>query len=112
MAGETRLNEAEMVRTELARLRARCSVDPVVTSGVAAEAWMSPSGAVEDDEAEFVDAMADCLSVGVPLGPAVACWASGALVRDDDLDEDLDDEPDMGAFGEIYVSAGRRTLIR
>lgn len=84
--------EAEMVQAELARVRARFSVDPAVVSGVSVEAWTSPSGAVEDDEAEFVDALADCLSVGVPLGAAVASWASGALALDEAPDEDLYDE--------------------
>ena len=44
-----------------------------------AGAWTAPSGAVEEDEAEFVDAVADCLSVGLPLDVAAASWASGRL---------------------------------
>ena len=129
MAGEARLSgsrsrsrrggesgpeqtEAEMVQAELARVRARCSVDPAVVSGVLVEAWTSPSGAVEDDEAEFVDVLADCLSVGVPLGAAVASWVSGALAHDDAPDEDVSDEIESRAFGEIYVSAGRRIIVR
>ena len=110
--GRPEQTEAEMVRAELARVRARCSVDPAVVSGVLAEAWTSPTGAVEDDEAEFVDALADCLSVGVPLGAAVASWVSGALAHDDARDEDVYDEIESGASGEIYVSAGRRIIVR
>ncbi len=99
---EPRQTEAEMVQVELARVRARYSVDPAVVSGVPVEAWTSPSGSVEDDEAEFVDALADCLSVGVPLGAAVASWASGALALDDAPDEDLYDESESRGFGETF----------
>ncbi len=92
--------EAEMLQAELARVRARFSVDPAVVSGISVEAWASPSGSVEDDEAELVDVLADCVSVGVPLGAAVASWASGALALDDAPDEDLYDELESPAFGD------------
>ena len=56
-----------------------------------AGAWTAPSGAVEGDEAEFVDAMADCMSAGLPLGAAIMFWASGALARGGDDDPGNDD---------------------
>jgi hypothetical protein len=87
--------EAETLRAELARVRARFGLDPDaplgvpdVPLGVLARAWVSPSGAVEEDEAEFIDALADCVSVGLPLTAAVVSWATGGLAREDDRDED------------------------
>jgi hypothetical protein len=86
--------EVGTARTELARVRARFGLDPANPPLLSARAWTSPSGAVEEDEAEFVDALADCLSAGLSLGAAVETWASGALARGDDDDlEDDDDAP-------------------
>ena len=73
------------MRAQLARVRARFGVDPATP--IAPEPWASPSGTVEEDEAEFADALADCLSVGLPLDAAVASWASGELARDEEDDE-------------------------
>ena len=96
----------ETVRLELARVRARFGVDPTPPSHLFADAWRSPSGVVEEDEAEFVDALADCVSVGLPLGAAVACWASGELARGDDEVEDDDQESDDYA-GQGWTSTQR-----
>ena len=81
----------ETMRLELARVRARFGVDPTPPSHLFAAAWTSPSGGVEEDEAEFVDAVADCMSVGLSLGAAVAYWASGDLAAGYD-DEQADDD--------------------
>ena len=90
----------ETMRLELARVRARFSVDPTPPSHLFAAAWTSPSGVVEEDEAEFVDAVADCMSVGLSLGAAVAFWASGDLAGSDSDDEDDDDQAtDYGGQG-------------
>jgi hypothetical protein len=83
-------------RAELARVRARFGIDPAIPSRLLARAWTSPSGVVEADEAEFVDALVDCLSVGLPLNAAVASWTSGALARDD-VGAQEDDEGELGA---------------
>ena len=89
----------ETARLELARVRARFGLDPANSPRRAAEAWTSPSGAVEEDEAEFVDALADCLSAGLPLGAAVEFWASGALARGEDDDRDgNDDDAELSAL--------------
>src|SRR4051812_9469913 len=72
---EERDRPAATLRAQLARVRARFGVDPATP--IAPEPWASPSGMVEEDEAEFADALADCLSVGLPLDAAVASWASG-----------------------------------
>ena len=84
----------ETARVELARVRARFGVDPEIPAQLFAGAWTAPSGAVEEDEAEFVDAMADCMSAGLPLGAAIMFWASGALAAGDDRGEDDDQGPD------------------
>ena len=82
--------ETETLRAELARVRARFGLDPDVPSSVLAHAWTPPAGTVEEDEAEFVDAVADCVSVGLPLTAAVVSWASGVLARE--REDDGEDE--------------------
>jgi len=86
----------ETARVELARVRARFGVDPEIRPQLFAGAWTSPSGAIEEDEAEFVDAMADCMSAGLPLGAAIMFWASGALAGGGD-DDRGDDDREIGA---------------
>ena len=87
----------ETARVEFARVRARFGVDPDIPSQLFAGAWTSPSGAVEEDEAEFVDAMADCMSAGLPLGAAIRFWASGALAGGEDDDQGDDDDRALSA---------------
>jgi microcystin degradation protein MlrC len=80
-------------------VRARFAVDPGMPARLA-NAWTAPTGTVEEDESEFVDAVADCLSVGLPLDAAVASWRSGAMVVDsDDEDEEDTDVFDDAATG-------------
>jgi hypothetical protein len=107
-------SEAETVRVELARVRARFSVDPAIPSRLFAGAWRSPCGIVEEDEAEFVDALADCLSVGVPLDAAVASWVSGLLAQNDDPSEDDEGEVEisLSPLAEIHRAGARRTVVR
>ena len=92
--GEQQPTGVETARVELARVRSRFGVDPEIPSQLFAGAWTSPSGAVEEDEAEFVDAMADCMSAGLPLGAAIMFWASGALAGGGDRGEDDDQGSD------------------
>jgi len=89
----------ETMRLELARVRARFGVDPTPPSHLFEAAWTSPSGVVEEDEAEFVDALADCMSVGLSLGAAVAFWASGDLARADGDDQGVEDDGGYGGQG-------------
>ena len=86
--GELEPTGVETARVELARVRSRFGVDPEIPAQLFAGAWTAPSGATEEDEAEFVDAMADCMSAGLPLGAAIMFWASGALARGDDENDD------------------------
>jgi len=88
----------ETARVEFARVRARFGVDPEIPSQLFAGAWTAPSGATEEDEAEFVDAMADCMSAGLPLGAAIMFWASGALAGGEaDYQRNDDDDREIGA---------------
>jgi len=48
---------------------------------------------MEDDEAEFVDAVADCVSVGLSLDAALASWISGDLARGEEAEEQADVTP-------------------
>jgi hypothetical protein len=83
---------------EVAHVRARFGVDPSTPTRLA-DAWTAPMGAVEDVEAEFVDAVADCLSVGLPVEAAVASWRSGTLAAEDDKEDDEeDDDEDTSVF--------------
>jgi hypothetical protein len=86
-------NEAEpidteiTVRSELARVRARLGVDPAISPLDLSQAWASPTGTIDEDEAQFVDTLADCLSVGLPLDAAFTSWMSGDLAGDDETEE-------------------------
>lgn len=89
--GDSQPTDLELVRAEIDRIRARFGVDPALPRRMLAGAWSAPSGAIEEDEAELVDALADCLSVGLHLGDAVVSWSIGGLARSDDGEE----EPDL-----------------
>jgi hypothetical protein len=107
---------AGSVGEEVAHVRARFAVDPATPTRLA-DAWTAPTGATEEDESEFVDAMADCLSVGLPIDAAVASWRSGTLEVTSESEEDDDDE--TGVFGEdedtaVYDThrpSGRRRIV-
>ena len=49
------MNAAERMARELARVRAKFGMDPTDAREPLAEAWMSPTAAMEEDEAEFVE---------------------------------------------------------
>jgi hypothetical protein len=87
--------EAEGVRAELARLRARFGVDPALPSRSLSDPWQAPTGSLEEDEAEFADAMADCLSAGLPLDAALAFWISGSLAERAEADAQAQSDDDL-----------------
>jgi hypothetical protein len=97
---------------ELAHMRARFAVDPS-TPSMLADAWTSPTGALEEDESEFLDAVADCLSVGLPLYAAVASWRLGTLevAASQDTGDDAE-EDDTSVFEEddtsVFIPASGR----
>jgi hypothetical protein len=101
---------------EVAHVRARFGVDPATPTKLA-DAWTSPTGAVEEDESEFLDAVADCLSVGVPMEAAVASWRSGSLeVKPEDEDDEEEtsvfEEEETGVYDPHRPSGGRRVVVR
>jgi hypothetical protein len=105
----------EGVAEEVAYARARFAVDPSTPARLSS-AWSAPTGATEEDESELIDAVADCLSVGLPLDAAVASWRSGALQvsdRDDDEEEETgvyDEEDDTDVY-DPHLSSGRRRIV-
>jgi hypothetical protein len=76
---------------EVAHVRARFAVDPS-TPARFDDPWTAPTGSTEEIESEFVDAVADCLSVGLPLDAAVASWRSGTLEVSSENDDEEDDD--------------------
>jgi hypothetical protein len=81
---------------------------------------MAPTGALEEDESELIDAVADCLSVGLPLDAAVASWRSGSLQVGERDDEDDGDETDVYEDDDVtnvydphlpHSTSGRRRII-
>jgi hypothetical protein len=99
------------LRVQLARVRARFGLDPAIPSQVLDEPWTSPGGTVEADEAEFADALADCLSAGLPVNAALASWMSGGLASDEE-EEDEEEQTEIGPFAELHVSASNRIVVR
>jgi hypothetical protein len=98
----------DQVADEVAHVRARFGIDPGTPPRLA-DAWTAPTGTLEEDEAEFLDAVADCLSVGLPLDAAVASWRSGTLEVAGERD---DDDEDTSVFEDddtrVYVPGSGR----
>ena len=97
------------VGDEVAHVRARFGVDPSTPSRLA-DAWTAPTGPIEEDESEFLNAVADCVSVGLPVDAAVASWRSGTL--EVATDDEEDDEADTGVFDPHKPGLGRRVIVR
>ena len=99
---------AGSVEEEVAYARARFAVDPSTPSRLSS-AWIAPAGTMEEDESELIDAVADCLSVGLPIDAAVASWRSGSLQiieHDDEDDTDVYDEDAETSVYEPLASGG------
>jgi hypothetical protein len=92
----TAVSVATAVGDEVAYVRARFAVDPSTPTRFA-DAWTAPTGALEEDESELIDAVADCLSVGLPIDAAVASWRSGSLQI---IDQENDEEDDTDVYDE------------
>jgi hypothetical protein len=122
----TGVSVATAVGDEVAYVRARFAVDPSTPTRFA-DAWTAPMGALEEDESELIDAVADCLSVGLPIDAAVASWRSGSLQvidqgqgqgNDDEDDTDVyDDDGETGVYeplptlSPLASGGGRRGII-
>jgi hypothetical protein len=106
-------NAGASVGEEVAYARARFAVDPSTPARLS-DAWVAPMGTTEEDESELIDAVADCLSVGLPIDAAVASWRSGSLQvsgqGDDEDDTDVYGEDDDTAVYEHHPT-GRRRIV-
>lgn len=105
------MNDGERMVRELARVRAKFGMDPTDAREPLAEAWMSPTAAMEEDEAEFVDVVADCLGAGLPLEAALSCWQSGELAYEAGGDDD-EDTPALAILSAHHAAHGRRLVVR
>jgi hypothetical protein len=109
------IEAAEHLTRDLARVRANFGMDPALAPRSLAAAWISPTDVTEEGEAEFVDAVADCLGAGLSLGAALDCWDNGDLFYDVADDSAVVDE-DAGAMVVPITSAkhasGRRLFVR
>ena len=103
------IGAAEHLARQLARVRSKFGMDPAATRRSFKDAWVSPT-VLEEDEAEFIDAVADCLGAGLPLEAALTCWDTGELARD--ASDDEDETTDVIAPYVPHVSMGRRLLVR
>lgn len=112
---DQRIDATERLTIELARLRAKFGADPATAGTSLEDAWMSPTAAMEEDEAEFIDAVADCLGVGLSLDAALNCWDSGGLFYDDGEGDDGDEAADASlpsvAVHHVHAT-GRRLVIQ
>ena len=117
---DQRIDATERLTIELARLRAKFGADPAIAGTSLDDAWMSPTAAMEEDEAEFIDAVADCLGVGLSLDAALNCWDSGGLFYDDGADDGDEAQPDQqnkdASLPSVSVhhvhATGRRLVIQ
>jgi hypothetical protein len=90
---------------EIAHVRARFGVDPATARLALDDAWTAPV-TMEEDESELLDAVADCLSVGLPMEAALASWRSGSLeASDEDQEEDDEDDEDDAKTGVYHPPA-------
>ena len=101
--------DLERVLDELGKF----GMDPPPGSPSLTKAWMSDAP-VEEDEAEFVDTLADCLGAGLSLQDALTCWETGDLASDDSQTAPADDELTV-AIPRIVPrrpTGGHRLLVR
>lgn len=112
-AQEAAIDCAEHLSRDFARVRARFGMDHALAQRSLAAAWTT-NVIQEEDEAEFVDTLADCVGAGLSLDSALTSWDIGTLAADDD-DEDADDE--LAARPLVMVMpppprGGRRVYVR
>lgn len=90
---------AAQLAAELARVRARSATDPAIAGRSLAPAWIGGQVGLEDDEAEFIDTVADCVAAGLPLDTALECWRAGdlAYAPDDEQEEEEITQPGLSA---------------
>jgi len=110
-AEQARIECAEHLTRDFAKVRARFGIDLALAPRSLDAAWTTDVIA-EEDEAEFVDTLADCVGAGLPLESALTSWDTGTLVADDtDEDDDLA-PPSMLAIARASRRTGRRVYVR
>ena len=110
------IGEAEHLQQDFAKVRAKVATDPVLASRSLSAAWTTDL-IEEEDEAEFVDAVADCVGAGFSLESALTGWDNGTLAADggedgslfDDESERDDDTP--SAFPPRHAPTGGRRIV-
>ena len=110
-AEEARIECAEHLTRDFARVRARFGMDPALAPRSLDAAWTTDVIA-EEDEAEFVDTLADCVGAGLPLESALTSWDTGTLVADDGDEDDELAPPSMLAIARGSRRTGRRVYVR
>ena len=107
---------AEHLSRDFARVRARLAVDPALVGRSLAAAWTTD--VMEEDEAEFVDTLADCMGAGLSLETALTGWDIGTLVTEPIQDTVAADEEDPSeayvavAMAHRQTPGSRRVLVR
>lgn len=110
-AEEARIQCAEHLTRDFARVRARFGMDHALAPRSLDAAWATDA-IIEEDEAEFVDTLADCVGAGLPLECALTSWDTGTLVAED-ADEDDDLVPTLIlSIGRATNRTGRRVYVR
>lgn len=113
---EAAMNAAEHLTRDLARVRAKFGMDPALAPRSLAAAWTTET-VMEENEAQFVDTVADCLGAGLSLEDALTCWDTGDLAYDAAAEmaaADLDDEPIVLGPPPVArpASGAHRVLVR
>ena len=107
---------AEHLSRDFARVRARLAVDPALVGRSLAAAWTTD--VMEEDEAEFVDTLADCMGAGLSLETALTGWDIGTLVTEPIQDTVAADEEDPSeayvaiAIAHQQAPGARRVFVR
>jgi len=110
-AVEARIACAEHLSRDFARVRARFGMDHALARRTLDAAWTTDVIA-EEDEAEFVDTLADCMGAGLSLESALTSWDTGTLAADDGEDEDDLTPPLVLAIARARARTGRRVYVR
>jgi len=110
-AEEARAQCAEHLTRDFARVRARFGMDHALAPRSLEAAWTTDVIA-EEDESEFVDTLADCVGVGLPLESALTSWDTGTLVADDADDDDELVPTLVLSIGHSTMRTGRRVYVR
>lgn len=107
---------AEHLSRDFARVRARLAVDPALVGQSLAAAWTTD--VLEEDEAEFVDTLADCMGAGLSLEMALTGWDIGALATEPIQDTVAADEEEPSeayvaiAMAHQQAPGSRRVFVR